>query len=168
MTPQSNFMIAAPVLPEREDSLRTLLATMNFRPGVANPDNSLFPFGQFGRLHFARFVILEDDTLDDLARYGESFPDAPVWLAFLGDCDGPAGRALEAFAARAEAGLRQIFQHCGGFSPEGDLLRWMQTHAVQPAAQYVNWVGRTVRQAREEAALHAELRDCLERDAAQF
>ncbi len=168
MTPQSNFMIAAPVLPEREDSLRALLATMNLRPGVADPDNALFPFGQFERLHFARFVILEDDTLDDLARYGESFPDAPVWLAFLGDCDGPAERALEAFAARAGAGLQQVFRHCAGFSPESDLLRWMQAHAVLPAAQYVNWVGRTVRQAREEAALHVELRACLERDSAQL
>ena len=52
--------------------------------------------------------------------------------------------------------------------PESDLLRWMQAHAVLPAARYGNWVGRTVRQVREEAALHVELRACLERDSAQL
>jgi hypothetical protein len=162
MTPQSNFMVAAPVAPDREDALRSLLATMTLRPGVVDPNNALLPFGGFDRLHVARFVVLHDETLDDLALYGQAFPDAPVWLVFLGDCDGPGETMLAEFAARAGAGLAQIFAHCQGFDRNGDLVAWMRERSATPAAQYINWVGRTVRQIREEAALHAALRELLD------
>ncbi|HLY89536.1 MAG TPA: hypothetical protein VKQ27_11185, partial [Acetobacteraceae bacterium] len=66
MTPQSNFMVLAPILAEREHDLRALLATMTAAPGMAEPNNSLFPFARFPRVHVARFVILDDATLDDL------------------------------------------------------------------------------------------------------
>jgi hypothetical protein len=42
----------------------------------------------------------------------------------------------------------------------------MQAHSAAPAAQYVNWVGRTVQQIREEAALHAALSERLRNTAA--
>jgi hypothetical protein len=150
-------MVAAPILPGREADLRKLLLTMNMLPGTADPNNALVPFGLFGTLHFARFVILNDSTLGDLDAYGVTFPDAPVYLAFLGDCDGSADRLLADFAVRAEAGLRQIFAHCKGFHPDDDLLRWMRSHSVKPITNYVNWIGRTVRQIREETELHEAL-----------
>lgn len=168
MTPQSAIMVAAAIIPERENALRDLLATMNVAPGVANPDNALVPFRQFERLHFARFVILRDATLPDLAAYGKSFPDAPVWLVFLGDCDGPAEAQLAELAQHAEAGLRLIFSHCRDFTASADLAGWMRAHAVASATLYVNWVGRTVRQVREEAALHAALRGFCRREAASL
>ena len=168
MTPQSNFMVAAPVAPDREDALRTLLASMNLHPGVVDPNNALVPFARFDRLHVARFVILHDETLGDLALYGEAFPDAPVWLVFLGDCDGPPETMLREFTTRAGAGLAQIFAHCQGFDRGTDLAAWMRAHTARPAAQYINWVGRTVRQIREEAALHAALRERLADDRASF
>ncbi len=37
----------------------------------------------------------------------------------------------------------------------------MRAHQTPPAAVYVNWVGRTVRQVREEAALHEALHAVL-------
>jgi hypothetical protein len=162
MTPQSTFMVAAPIRLGQEAALRALLASMNRAPGMVDPINALFPFASFDRLHVARFVILCDETLDDLAAYGTSFPDAPVWLVFLGDCDAAADDLLERFAATAEPGLRQIFACCGD-PPGPDLLAWMRGHSVQPAAQYINWLGRTVQQIREEAALHDFLRDYLAR-----
>ena len=58
---------------------------------------------------------------------------------------------------RAGAGLRTIFSHCVGFDPDGDLHAWMRAHDVPAAVVYVNWVGRTVRQIREEAALQRVL-----------
>ena len=64
MTPQSNFMVAAPIAPGREPALRTLLATMNLAPGVVDPNNELVPFARFAGLHVARFVILHDDLCD--------------------------------------------------------------------------------------------------------
>jgi hypothetical protein len=150
-------MVAAPILPERAPELRALLKTMNRLPGMADPKNSLVPFGVFRTLHFARFVILNDTTLGDLEKAfgpGAAFPDAPIYLAFLGDCDGSAGALLADFANRAGAGLRQIFAHCEGYDPNGDLLLWMRSHSVKPAANYVNWIGRTVRHIREDAELH--------------
>jgi hypothetical protein len=166
MTPQSNFMVAAPIMPDREDALRALLATMTVQPGVVDPNNALVPFARFDRLHVARFVILHDETLGDLAQYGTAFPDAPIWLVFLGDCDGPADSILAEFANVAGDGLAQIFRHCTGFDEGRGLLGWMQRHSATPAAQYINWVGRTVRQIREEAVLHAALRAQLHEDAA--
>jgi hypothetical protein len=167
MTPQSNFMIAAPIIPEREDALRALLETMNLRPGVVDPQNTLFPFGRFEELHVARFVILKDETLGDLPPE-DALPNAPVRLAFLGDCDGEAESLLAQFVAQAGDGLRQIFSHCEGFSSDADLLGWMRQHSLTPAAQYVNWVGRTVRQIREEAALRAAFQAYLARHPGAF
>ena len=152
-------MVAAPIVPSGEADLRKLLLTMNDSPGTADPNNPLVPFGVFDTLHFARFVILNDVTLSDLSVFGPEaeFPDAPIYLAFLGDCDGSADFLLADFVDRAGDGLRKIFAYCDGFNPNGDLLQWMRSHSVKPAANYVNWIGRTVLQIREEAALHEAL-----------
>jgi hypothetical protein len=161
VTPQDSFTIAARVPAGQVAALRELLATMSAQSGTADPDNTLVPFGRFSHLHFARFVVLDDTCLGDLAEYGTSFPDAPIWLAFLGDCDGPAEAAIQALARDAAPGLRRIFTHCTDFDPAADLARWMQAHAIPAAVAYVNWVGRTVAEIREEAALHAALRAAL-------
>ena len=41
MTPQSTFMVTAPIAAERLEDLRALLSSMTIRPGMADPDNSL-------------------------------------------------------------------------------------------------------------------------------
>ncbi len=68
-----------------------------------------------------------------------------------------ATNVLADLARRAEAGLRRIFSHCEGFDAQGDLLAWLLAHERPSAATYVNWVGRTVRQIREESALQRAL-----------
>jgi hypothetical protein len=159
VTPQSNFMVAAPIVHDREANLRQLLSTMNQSPGIADPRNPLVPFGLFNRLHFARFVILSNETLGDLRAFGPAaeFSDAPVYLVFLGDCDDSAEFLLAEFANRAGDGLRKIFSFCVGFDSNADLLPWMRSHSVKPSVTYVNWIGRTVLQIREEAELHQAL-----------
>ena len=157
MTPQSSFMVLAPVLEGKVAELRALLASMNRAPGVVDPDNELVPFGQFDRLHVARFVVLEAPTADDITVYGMAQGPWPPSLVFLGDIDGPADSFLHDLVARADPGLRRIFAHCQDFSPNVDLLAWMKRHERRSAATYVNWIGRTVRQVREEQALHAAL-----------
>jgi len=162
MTPQSTFMILAPIEKGRIADLRDLLGTMNIHFGQADPENDLVPFGQFDRLHVARFVILEALTSDEITRYGlAAYPWHPA-LTFLGDCDGDADSFLVQLAGRAGAGLNSIFSHCEGFvEAGGDLLKWMKEHSIQPSANYVNWIGRTVKQVLEEAALHRTLSDHL-------
>jgi hypothetical protein len=150
-------MVLAPLAAGAEERLRTLLESMNAAPGVANPDNDLLPFGAFEQLHFARLVLLEDPSLGDIEAYGLPRPAPPLCLAFLGDCDGPASLFFAALVQRAAPGLRRIFAHCKDFDERGDLLRWMLARDCPPAARYVNWIGRSVRQIREESALQRAL-----------
>jgi hypothetical protein len=159
MTPQSSFMISAPVDLARLPELKVLLASLNMkhRAGMADPKNSVIPFGQFSTLHYARFVILDDQTLDDFERIGEPAPVYPLRLAFLGDCDGEADDFLNELAERAGAGLQQIFSHCEGFNSHTHLLSWMKQHCVRAAAAYVNHIGRTVTQIHGEDALRRAL-----------
>jgi hypothetical protein len=150
-------MVIAPLSSGRMHILNELLATMTSLPGIADPANMLLPFGQFDRLHFARLVVLEDATLSDIEAYDMPPPKLPTYLAFMGDCDGPASELLVDLARRASAGLRQIFSHCEDFTPEADLLTWMQAHNRPLAASFVNWVGRTVVQIKQESALQRAL-----------
>ncbi|HTO47697.1 MAG TPA: hypothetical protein VML91_08645 [Burkholderiales bacterium] len=157
MTPQSQFIVLAPVTPGREHRLRGLLATMNSAPGMADPANAVLPFGQFERLHFARLAVLDDPTLGDIEAHGVPRSNLPVYLALTGSCDGPADECIADLARRAGMGLRRIFAHCDGFDAQDDLAAWMQAHRGRLAADYVNWVGRTVRQVKEESALRRAL-----------
>ncbi|HEX3421530.1 MAG TPA: hypothetical protein VHT01_09880 [Candidatus Udaeobacter sp.] len=166
MTPQSNFMVLAPITPERESELRKLLDSMNRGPGQVDPSNSLLPFAEFDTLHFARFVILDDKTTDDVRVYGLPPRIYPLYLAFLGDVDGDANAFLGKLITRAGEGLRKIFSCCQGFGPDIDLLDWMKQHDAPPIAAYVNWRGRTVRQIREEAALYEAIENHIESQAA--
>jgi hypothetical protein len=168
VTPQSHFMILAALAPSRELDLRKLLASMNCCPGVADPQNSVVPFGQFDRLHFARFLILRDQTLNDITVYDVTQADLPMHLAFLGDCDGSSDSFLRELVEQATDGLRLIFSHCREFSADYDLLRWMKEHEQPPATVYINWLGRTVRQIREEHALRNALESYLDCNAETF
>ena len=157
MTPQGQFLIMAPVAQGREEALRSVLACMNTSIGVVDPQNPLIPFGRFDRLHFARLLVLTDPPESDIAVYGKPAPRLQPTLAFLGDCDGAGEAMLAELVAQAAPGLRQIFACCDGFDPDADLHEWMRRHQQKPAANYINTVGRTVIQIREEAALHDAL-----------
>jgi hypothetical protein len=165
MVPQFSFMVLAPIDRTREAELRALLAGMNVAPGHADPTNNYVPFGKFDDLHVARFVILDDKTVDDIAIYGVQPSDFPLYLAFLGDIDTSPEAFLTQLANECSAGLRAIFGCCVGFDAQDsrELLRWMKRQSVVPAANYVNWRGRTVRKAKEEAALS----DSIQRYLAQ-
>ena len=162
MTPQSNFMVHVPIRPDKRGELEALLASMNFAdaPGMANPENGLFPFGEFDTVHYARFVIIDDQTLVDFRALGLPTPKHPVTLTFLGECDGPAEKTLAEFASHeaASSGLKKVFSHCEEYSEHQNLLSWMKSHSITPAAAYTNWLGRTVKRARQESHLYDALR----------
>ena len=165
MTPQSAFMVLAPIDPRREAELRGLLASMNEAPGRANADNALVPFARFDTLHFARFVILDDKTVEDVRVYGLPVRTYPLYLAFLGDVDGEPNAFLDALVTKVGKGLRAIFSCCEGFASDTDLGEWMNRHRSAAIANYVNSRGRTVRRVREEAALKKALDEYLELNA---
>jgi hypothetical protein len=80
MTPQDRFLVVAPVAAGKEPALRALLHSMNAEPGIADARNGVVPFAQFERLHFARFVILDDRTVGDIAAHGVTPPLAWDYL----------------------------------------------------------------------------------------
>ena len=166
MTPQSSFMIVAAVRDGQLKDLRALLASMNNLPGHADPNNELIPFGKFDRLHFARFVIIEARTAQEIRAFGVTPRPWQPTLAFLGDIDGDMQTFFLELIERAEPGLKKVFSHCEGFSGENqDLLGWMKANNINASTTYVNWIGRTVRQIHEEAALHRSLSTYLQKTA---
>ena len=163
MTPQSTFLIVAPIRDGQMENLRALLVSMNKTVGLADPENDLVPFGRFDRLHVARFVILEAKTADDIKEFGLAPYEWQPSLAFLGDCDGDGTSFLAELTVHAGPGLKKIFSFCKGFSEDdGNLLKWLQEHTIQPRANYINWIGRTVKQVREETELHKSLSTYLQ------
>jgi hypothetical protein len=161
MIPQSNLTLVAPIAAGRDTSLRSLLAGMNLQAGRVDPLNSLLPFARFEELHFARLVILDDQTTGDIAIYGQAPPGYPLYLAFLADFDGFYDDFVTQLIDVAGPGLRRIFSHCQGFGEATDLRAWMRDRECRPAAAYVNWIGRTARQCRQEARLRSALVDYL-------
>ncbi len=157
MTQQDTFFILAPVTEGRAEDLLSLLASMTLEPGLADPQNELVPFGRFDQLHVARFFLVEANTWQDIEAYGNDPEPYPLHLAFLGDVDGDRQSFLKELVARCGDGLTSIFSHCDGGAEGGGLLRWMEAHNVEEAANYVNTRGRTVRQIHEEAALASAL-----------
>lgn len=157
MTAQSTFMITATIDDHRLDELKQLLSSMNHLPGLANPHNHLIPWWQLQQVHVARFTILEARTNSDISAYGVTPSQWQPALCFLGDIDGDADIFLAELVIRAESGLRQLFSCCRDFEPDANLLQWLHHHKHTPAAAYVNWRGRTVRQIREEQSLVSAL-----------
>ena len=162
MTPQSTFMITAPIGREKEADLRQLLSSMNMASGLADPHNSVVPFYQFAQLHVARFVIIETNTNEDIRMHGIEPTQWRPTLAFIGDIDGGTDIFLAELVIRAGSGLRQIFSHCQGFiSDHANLLVWLQQHNNKPVANYIHWIGRTVRQIHQEETLRKLLKQRL-------
>lgn len=162
MIPQSSFLIMAVIDPSRKQALRDLLGTMTSKPGLANAHNTRVPFSSLPQLHVARFTIIEAHTADDIRRYGIEPHPWQSTLAFQGDCDGEAVDFLQQMIAIAESGIREIFSHCIDYRSERALLPWLLAHNHKPAANYINWIGRSVQQVHEEAALQRSLSSRLQ------
>jgi len=166
---QSSFMVVAPLDVKRTDELRSLLATMNRDPGTADPKNNIIPFGQLPDLHFARIVVLDDQTLDDITTaYGLPRRNYPLYLAFLADFDGHVDQFRNHMVSIARKGLEQIFSFCTDFKPGTDIVSWMKQHEHRPATMYNNWVGRTMQQIREENALRQEVQTLVFASGTKF
>src|SRR5262249_50973251 len=102
--------------------LRSVLAGMNFpdRPGTADPRNALVPFEKFETIHFARFVVLADNTLGDRVHYPQLPREEPTYLCFMVDCDGDADALVSRMADKCP-GFSNVFAACEGFDAKGDI-----------------------------------------------
>ncbi len=159
MTPQTELHGAgARSIPSREAELRALLDSMNEAPGRVNPNNALIPFAQFDKLHFARLLILDDQTLETCASTAADRL-RPIRFISPSSVTSMATRMISwpSWPRSAGDGLRTIFSCCTAISEQTDLFSWMKQHRAPAIANYVNWRGRTVRRIHEEAALREAL-----------
>jgi hypothetical protein len=157
MTPQSSFLYAAAVIPERVEALRKLLKSMNHAPGVVNLSNRFLPFAEFDTLHSARLLIVSDLASADCAVFHLPTQGLPDYLVLMGEVDGSETDFRTKLVRHADSGLRVLFSHCKDFHEDEDLDSFLVHCRVKPAAEYVNWTGRTLLQEREEEALRRAL-----------
>jgi hypothetical protein len=120
---------------------------------MAEPDvehNSIIPFAELKRLHFASLVLNYD------AAYG-------AYLVFENNFDGELDPYLEDLYAHAAAGLHTIYSFCPDYrgtsgADKAQILSYLRAHVVRPNAYHIGNIGRSVERTHQED----ELRDGLE------
>lgn len=139
--------------PEGAGQLKALLGAMH-----ENRDRApLLPFGEMSGVHFARFFVI-----DAAATLIDREP-LPPKLAYLANIDAPEEAHLAELVDRDTEGLDAIFSHCLDY-PSPDVrnretrLAYLRQHRIRSQAFYVNGIGRSVNQIRQER----ELREGIE------
>ena len=158
MPHQTALTVVAEVRPDAADDLRALLATMG--DGVAN--DSVLDFGSLSGLHFARLVLVEESTDLEGGRL-------PASLIYLSDLDISKDRHLGELVDTGGDAIDRIFGHCAGY-PDAPATRvqrlaYLRGHVVNEQARYVNTVGRTAQQIRDEAQLRSRIEAYLDEHA---
>ncbi len=154
MPHQEAVTIRASIAPGARPALETVLATIN----ADVESNAIVPFGRLRRVHFARFLILDDGPVN-----GRTVPASLIYAA---NVDAPAGDHLTQLAELGE-GLDRVWEHCAGYPTGGaqalsSRLDFLRRHLIPTAAFYVNTVGRTMEQARAEGCLREALENYLD------
>ena len=164
-TRQFAGLVFARVEPGKLGTLRDLLQqvgqeTIDLMRGEP-PADPIVPFRQLGSIHYARFVLHDQD------------PKVGPWLAFSTDYDGPEGedacsegRALrfhlDELVREAGPGLTRIFSCCEGF--RGDLRDFMKGNRVKASTFYVGSSGRSRHQIEWEAELRRRVDGILDQN----
>jgi hypothetical protein len=154
---QAAVGVMAEILPGHEAPLEILLENAAHDPAR----NALVPFARLATVHFARFFLM--DAATDLG--GRRLA---ARLIFLADVDGSEGAFVRALVDHLGDGLDTIFSHCARYPGRARLLEFLYQHRLEPAAKYVNTIGRTVTQIRQEAALRVALQVFLDQHTRQF
>jgi hypothetical protein len=153
--------IVADVKRRQLAALKRTLAEIGKNPA----NNAILPFAALPRTHFARFVVLDATEGPD----GEAIEPQLVYLA---DVDEPPdGRpaleqCLDELIDVGGAGIDRVFGACAGYptpsrTTRARRLAFLHEHAVGAAAAYVNTIGRSVRQIRQEDQLRTAIWDFL-------
>ncbi len=159
MPHQVALTVAAPVLGGHGNELQQLLQALGSRPDA-------LPFEKLESLHFARLFVLEETR--DL-----SGAPIPAMLILLSDVDSPADGYLVSLVDALGGTLDEIFRHCVGY-PTGDAptrearLAFLRSRTIPVAAAYVNRVGRSARQIRQEAELRNAIEGYLDRSGPEW
>jgi hypothetical protein len=159
MPHQAALTVRATIRPGQATALKAVLD----RVGVETERRRLFPFEHLP-VHFARLFVLDDSK--DLTG-----APLPATLFFLSDVDAPLGNYVKQVCERAAAGLDQVFSLCEGYPDQPTVesrIAYLEGHALEPAALYVNTVGRSLEQVRQEAVLRDAIADYLDKHASEL
>lgn len=142
-------------LAELDHSLRELETALDLPRGAP-----LVDFRSLDTVHFARFAVLPPDS------FGRQH------LLFSTAYDGPRALHLAELVKRVRPGLCAVFEHCTGFPSEArtspaTFLAYLAERDVPYGAMHVGYVGRTVKDIRDEAALRDFLGGVLDSRGAQ-
>jgi hypothetical protein len=129
------------VAPGSAARLASLLAQIE--SGV--PDDPRLPFASLKRLHFASFILFEDQ------EYGP-------YLVFENNFDGPLDTYLDDLLQHAGGGLHEIYSCCLGYDARGaferDVLKsYLHARVVRPGAYHIGNVGRSAQRIGQETIL---------------
>lgn len=156
MPHQIALSVIAEIEAGRSEELKARLGTVSGNRGRP----PILPFERLTGLHFARLFVTDPATTLD----GE--PLAPK-LVYLANLDAPVERHLDELAALGNEGLDTIFAHCLGYPAEGQRnresrIRFLRRQQVRTQAFYVNGIGRSVEQIRQEAELRRRIEGFLD------
>jgi len=155
MPHQLGVTIRAQVAAEQVVPLRDWLAKLADGDAAESP----FAFGDMRVLHFAKLFVLEETTEPG----GQPIPAS---LVLMTDVDAPLGRHLAELIDVGGAGIDRAFGFCAGYpgprARRRARIAWLRRHLIGASAVYVNTIGRSVQQIRQEARLHDELENRLD------
>ncbi len=156
MTHQVALTIITEIKAGEVEDIKQLLKTMSDNAAC----NSVIPFGKFSNIHFARLFVL-DESID---LNGRTIPPS---LVFMSECDAPLDRLLNELVDIAGEGLDKIYSHCVDYVSLSEITRkrrlaYLRSKMVNASAYYVNTVGRTVQQIRQESQLRNAIQDFLD------
>jgi hypothetical protein len=156
MPHQTALTLAAHVRPQDVEHLEEVLRSMG--NGVAN--GSVIDLGSLEGVHFARFILLPATA--DL----QGQPLDPL-LIYMSDLDVSVERHLAELVDGAGAGVDQLFGMCDDYPHRAersreDRLAFLRKQRVKERAFYVNTVGRTCKQIRQEAELREDIETFLD------
>ena len=156
MTHQVALTIITEIKAGEVEDIKQLLKTMSDNVAC----NGVIPFGKFSNIHFARLFVL-DESID---LNGRTIPPS---LVFMSECDASLDRLLNELVDIAGEGLDKIYSHCVDYHSLSEITRkrrlaYLRSKMVNANAFYVNTVGRTVQQIRQESQLRNAIQDFLD------
>lgn len=155
MAKQYAVSLEIPIIPERVEELTKVLNS-NGNP-ASTVDDSVFPFYRLPEVHFARWIIAPATT----TTKGEKLPASLVYAANI---DGKAVPHLQGLAELLPEGLDQILENCVGYPEETNRdiqsrAAYLMKYKKRTQGFYVGAANRTVGQIKQEAELHAAVRE---------
>ena len=149
---QTILTFVTTVNPDKRAPLESLLAQVQ-----ENLDsNPYIPFASLTRLHFASFVIIDDDS-----------HEYEPYLIFENNFDGLLDSYMNELLQYAWRALHEIYSCCadypGGAYDPSKLAGYLKSHVVRPNAYHIGNVGRSAERVRQESQLYASMQPYLDK-----